>query len=93
MQNDKKKLERQHRRNLELEQQLSELKTELTKEQLDREGGFARAKDLIQELESIKTDWLESLAELKRLQESYRILIHDIKKGKRKEHLHGLFRL
>ena len=82
MNREKKRLELQIKRNRDLQKKLEEAKMSLAKSEMDSENGFKRAKELIGELEDIKSRWEKSLNELERLQTQYQDLISKTKKLK-----------
>lgn len=80
MNRDKKRLERQIKANRDLQRKLDDAKIEISKLELDSENSTKRAKELITELEMIKSQWKKSMNELERIQDNYRDLISKTKK-------------
>lgn len=76
--NKVKQLESIRKHNLELVHQLDEAKFELEYNSKLNAEGYQRAKDLINDLEKIKKEWLISIEELKHQRDKYADLIHDL---------------
>lgn len=76
---DRKKLEILRKRNDELETELEKAKCDLSEYKYNTENSYAKAKELIANLETIKKEWEESLAEIRKLKQQYEWLIHDTK--------------
>lgn len=76
--NKVKQLETIRKHNLELTHQLEEAKFELEYNSKLNAEGYERAKDLIDDLERIKKEWLFSIEELKHQKDKYTDLINDL---------------
>ena len=75
----KKQLELIRKRNIELSKQIDDLKFKLEFDyQLNMEG-YKRAKDLISDLERIKSDWMKVVEDLKEKEVEYSYLISELK--------------
>ncbi len=71
------------KRNADLTGQLDGLRFRLDYDtQLNKEG-YRRAKELIAELEQIKTDWLRALSDLEKQKEQYAVLIERLREVKK----------
>lgn len=81
-----KQIELVRKRNIELVQQLEDLKKNLNQEQEKSNevtDEYKTYKQLINELEKIKTEWLDSLNKLKQYEKEYSELISDLKLAKK----------
>jgi chromosome segregation ATPase len=99
--NMKSKIELLRKRNTELSTQLDDLKFQLEYQKVLQGGSTKRAKDLIVELENIKTEWEKSLSEIDDYKSQYEELIAELrdikesmielmKRPKRKNKLHTI---
>ena len=77
--NKSKQLDLSRKRNEQLSRQLETIKTEWELDRLLHQNSYEHAKELISELEKIKTDWLRALEDLQKKREEYDLLIADVK--------------
>jgi len=80
-----KQIELIRKRNIELNQQIDEMKKRL-KEQSEQGiaiNSYTSANDLITDLERIKQEWLDSIRRLKECEEEYVSLINELKDVKK----------
>jgi chromosome segregation ATPase len=70
------------KRNAELNKQLEDLKFKLEFNSQLNMNGYQHAKDLIEDLEKIKQDWISALVDLNNKREQYVKLINDLQKIK-----------
>lgn len=78
-----KQIETIRKRNIELTEQLEDLRFKLEFNSQLNEEGYRQAKDLIDELEGIKQEWLLSLNDLNDKREKYSALIADLEEIKK----------
>lgn len=78
-----KQIELIRKRNSNLTKQLEDLKNKLQLEQQINIDKKQRAEDLIVEIESLQTEWLGVLDDLKKKREEYQSLINDVKTMKK----------
>lgn len=77
-----KQIDVMRQRNINLSEQIKDLQLKLEyNKQLNSEG-YQTAKDLIEELENIKENWLETLNRLYDIESEYQGLISDMKEIK-----------
>ena len=77
--NKSKQLDLSKKRNEQLSRQLETIKTERELDRLLHQNSYEHAKELISELEKIKTDWLCALEDIQKKREEYELLIADVK--------------
>lgn len=80
--NNVKQIDMIRKRNTELVKQLDDLKFQLEFNSQLNMNGYRRAKDLIEDLEKIKQDWLLALDDLNNKRMEYSKLISDLQKIK-----------
>lgn len=73
------RIELLRKRNLDLSAELDELRFELEYEKKLKSGSMKKAKDLIDELESIKIRWNKSLDEIEQYKMQYEQLISELR--------------
>lgn len=80
--NKKKQIDLIRKRNIELSKQINDMKFKLEFDsQLNMEG-YKRAKDLISDLEHIKSEWIEIIEDLRKKDIEYSYLISELKQIK-----------
>lgn len=80
--NKVKQVDTIRKRNAELNKQLEDLKFKLEFNSQLNMNGYQHAKDLIEDLEKIKQDWISALVDLNNKKEQYVKLIDDLQKIK-----------
>lgn len=71
------------KRNKELSKQLNDLKFKLEFDSQFNAEGYKQAKDLIQDLEKIKSEWLQALNDLQNAKLKYSFLIKNLQEIKK----------
>lgn len=77
--NKNKQIELIRKRNSDLNKKLDDMQFQLQYNKELNQGSYQKAKDLIVELNSIKTEWQSALNELYEKQEKYQELINDLR--------------
>lgn len=80
--NKAKQMDRIRKRNAELSKQLDEMRFKLEFNSQLNMNGYQHAKDLIDDLEKIKQDWMFAVNDLNNKREEYADLITDLQKMK-----------
>lgn len=74
-----KQIDAIRKRNAELNKQLDDMRFKLEFDKQLNSNGYQRAKELIEDLEKIKKDWLSALDDLNEKRTKYSLLITDLK--------------
>lgn len=78
-----KQAELTRKRNAELSKQIDELKLKIELDSQSNSESYKRVKDLVSELENIKSKWLNDIEKLEKQSYEYSILISELKEIKK----------